>query len=48
MTDFTNTIKDWQTFYVMAGTAAATLIGLLFVAVSINIDVFRKRTSEDV
>jgi hypothetical protein len=48
MTDFTNTVKESQTFYVMAGTAAATLIGLLFMAVSINIDVFRRRTSEDI
>jgi hypothetical protein len=47
MLDFTATIAEWRTFYSLAGTAAATLIGLLFVAVSINIDTFRRRSSAD-
>lgn len=29
---------DWSTFYVATATAAATLIGLLFIAVQFNID----------
>jgi hypothetical protein len=33
---FPELIKEWETFYLMVGTAAATLIGLLFVAVSIH------------
>lgn len=43
--DFPELIKEWETFYLMIGTAAATLIGLLFVAVSINIDSFHRRAS---
>ena len=45
--DFPELIKEWETFYLMVGTAAATLIGLLFVAVSINIDNFHRKTSTD-
>ena len=30
------TIRDWQNFYMLTGAAAATLIGLLFVAISIS------------
>ena len=29
-------LHDWQNFYILTGTAAATLIGLLFVAISIG------------
>ncbi len=29
-------LHDWQNFYMLTGTAAATLIGLLFVAISIG------------
>jgi hypothetical protein len=28
------TLHDWQNFYILTGTASATLIGLLFVAIS--------------
>jgi hypothetical protein len=31
-------LKDWHDFYVMGGAAAATLLGLLFVALSLNAD----------
>ena len=27
-------LRDWQSFYLLAGTASATLIGLMFVAIS--------------
>jgi hypothetical protein len=37
-TSFSSTIADWQSFYMLAGTASATLVGLLFVAVSLHID----------
>jgi hypothetical protein len=35
---FPSTIAGWQSFYMLAGTASATLIGLLFVAVSLHLD----------
>jgi len=38
-------LKPWSTFAQVAGTAAASLIGLLFVAVSIRID-FIARSQE--
>ena len=44
---FPELIKEWETFYLMVGTAAATLIGLLFVAVSIHIENFHRKTSTD-
>jgi len=33
---FTQTLKDWQNFYFMTGSASATLIGLMFVAISLG------------
>lgn len=43
------TIRGWQNFYMLTGAAAATLIGLLFVAISIsvgiNLSVERARAS---
>jgi hypothetical protein len=35
---FSSAIAGWQSFYMLAGTASATLIGLLFVAVSLHLD----------
>ena len=35
--DFAAAIAGWQSFYNLAGSAAFTLLGLVFVAVSINI-----------
>ena len=29
-------LRDWQSFYILTGTASATLIGLLFIAISIG------------
>ena len=33
----TPVLRDWQNFYMLTGAAAATLIGLLFVAISISV-----------
>jgi len=33
-------LRDWHDFYVLAGTASATLVGLMFVAVSIGTTIF--------
>lgn len=35
---FSSIVAGWQNFYILAGTASATLVGLLFVAVSLHID----------
>jgi hypothetical protein len=37
---FAQLLTHWQGFFSMAGTAAATLVGLLFVAVSLHLDLF--------
>lgn len=39
-TDFTAPMQGWHDFYVLIGTASATLIGLMFVAVSIAASTF--------
>jgi hypothetical protein len=38
-------LSDWETFFLLAGTSAATLIGLLFIAISIHLNVFHQQTS---
>jgi hypothetical protein len=38
--DFSALTERWHDFYLTAGAASATLVGLLFVGMSINIDVF--------
>jgi hypothetical protein len=45
MDHFSDVIGAWESFYILAGTAAATLIGLLFVSVSIHINAFRRQAS---
>jgi len=40
--DFAAIIAGWNDFYMLAGSAAATLLGLLFVAVSLHIDTIAK------
>ncbi len=47
MTEFSEAIKSWETFYLLVGTAAVTLIGLLFVAITMNMDAFRRRSNTD-
>ncbi|MFB3765232.1 MAG: hypothetical protein ACE14P_08285 [Methanotrichaceae archaeon] len=39
---FAADIEAWHDFYMLAGSAAATLLGLLFVAVSLHIDIIPK------
>src|SRR5262245_4969956 len=36
----TELLHDWHDFYVLVGTASATLVGLMFVAVSIGTSIF--------
>jgi len=43
VTLFTEAIHGWETFYLLTGTAGATLIGLLFIAISINVELFREK-----
>ncbi|MGI5837487.1 MAG: hypothetical protein ACOX87_13500 [Chloroflexota bacterium] len=43
--EFSEVLGSWHDFYLLSGTAAAALLGLLFVAVSINIPAL---TGEDV
>jgi hypothetical protein len=40
----TELVRDWHDFYILAGTAAATLAGLMFVAASLGASIF---TEED-
>jgi hypothetical protein len=43
--NLTDYIASWETFFLLAGTAAATLIGLLFIAISIHLNIFHEQTS---
>lgn len=47
MADFSEVVKNWETFYLLVGTAAVTLIGLLFVALTIHIDVIQRQSNTD-
>jgi hypothetical protein len=38
MDAFSQAVNGWHDFYIMVGTAAATLVGLLFVSLSLNAD----------
>ncbi len=39
-------VAQWREFYLMAGTAAVTLAGLLFVAISLHVDALVHETRE--
>src|SRR5689334_17152610 len=39
--------EGWHDFYLMAGTAAVTLVGLLFVALSIHVEVLFQKEHAD-
>ncbi len=47
MNPFAEAISRWGGFYGLAGTASATLAGLLFVAVSLHIDVITNKEASD-
>jgi hypothetical protein len=45
---FSQAVAQWHDFYIMVGTASATLIGLLFIGVTLNIDLIRRTDFADV
>jgi hypothetical protein len=47
MDPFAQTVATWHDFYIMVGTASATLIGLLFVGLALNIEVIRRADAVD-
>jgi hypothetical protein len=44
---FNETLRGWQYFYFMAGGAAAALIGLMFVALSLGMGVLSRMISDE-
>jgi hypothetical protein len=47
MDGFGAALRGWQNFYFMAGGAAASLLGLMFVAMSLATRLINERTRED-
>jgi hypothetical protein len=45
---FEQALAEWTAFYALMGGAAATLLGLLFVAVSVRLNIFHRREVADV
>jgi hypothetical protein len=45
---FSQALAEWTAFYTLMGGAAATLLGLLFVAVSVRLNIFHQREVADV
>ena len=45
---FAQALAEWTAFYALMGGAAATLLGLLFVAVSVRLNIFHQRQVADV
>jgi hypothetical protein len=45
---FAQALAEWSTFYALMGGASATLLGLLFVAVSVRLNIFHQRQVADV
>lgn len=48
MEPFRQSLADWAPFYALMGGAAATLLGLLFVSLSLRLDLFHRRAVADV
>ncbi|MDQ3696047.1 MAG: hypothetical protein M3464_20880 [Chloroflexota bacterium] len=46
--EFQANLADWGPYFGFVGTAAATLLGLLFVAASLRLDIFRNAETADV
>jgi len=44
---FVQSVEYWHDFYIMIGTAAATLMGLLFVSLSINAEKVAPKGNKD-
>ncbi len=44
---FAQDVEGWHDFYIMVGTAAATLLGLLFVSLSLNADAIARDENAD-
>ncbi|MFZ2096831.1 MAG: hypothetical protein WAV05_09355 [Anaerolineales bacterium] len=47
MDTFAQAIDGWHDFYILIGTASATLVGLLFVSLSLNANVIARKTNAD-
>jgi hypothetical protein len=47
MDTFAQAVEGWHDFYLMIGTAAATLVGLLFVSLSLNVDAITRKENAD-
>jgi hypothetical protein len=45
--NYSEIVAGWETLYLLVGTAAATLMGLLFVAISINVEKFQQAMRMD-
>jgi hypothetical protein len=45
---FPQLLSDWSAYFTMMGGAAATLLGLLFVAVSLRLNIFQQRNIAEV
>jgi hypothetical protein len=47
MDAFAQAVDGWHDFYLLVGTAAATLVGLLFLSLSLNIEAITRDASAD-
>ena len=45
---FSQSLAEWTAFFALMGGAAATLLGLLFVAISLRLNIFHQRQVADV
>ncbi len=43
MDTFSQAVMSWHDFYIMTGTASASLLGLLFVGLSLNLDIILRQ-----
>ncbi len=47
MDEFAQAVSAWHDFYMMVGTASATLVGLLFVSLSLNVHAIANPANQD-